>query len=84
MEVEVDQNVSDVQTCGWRCGDVSEGHEHWSVVVRENGKLLGRLTPSGTANRLKIYAWVMSRETAERVSSEINAAGEYSATVVKF
>lgn len=70
--------------CGWKCGDENEEHKHYSVLVRENGKLLGRLTPLGTANRLKIHAAVLSNAKATRIAGEINDAGEFTATVTPF
>lgn len=59
-------------TCGWHCGDAVVGHRHFAVVIRENGKLLGRLCPDGTTSTRNIYAAVLSKATAERVAAEIN------------
>lgn len=59
-------------TCGWRCGDDAPGHRHFAVVIRENGKLLGRLCPDGTTSTRNIYASVLSKATAERIAAEIN------------
>lgn len=71
--------------CGWRCGDEAPDHKHYAVLVRElNGKLLGRLTPDGTATNRNIYASVFSKARAEDISQQINAAGDFKAKAVKF
>lgn len=70
--------------CFWRCGDDTVGHRHYAVVVRENGKLLGRLCPDGTATNRKLYAAILSRSRAEQVAEEINQAGEFSAHAIPF
>lgn len=61
----------------------------FAVLVRENGKLLGRLTPEwGTTNR-NIYAAMLTKEQAEKAAADINS-GEgnliegLSAKVIKF
>lgn len=70
--------------CGW-CDDTTPDHKHYSVLVRQlDGKLLGRLTPSGTTNSLKIYAAVLSRARANKISAEINNAGDYLAKTIEF
>ena len=58
--------------------------ESFSVLIRENGKLLGRLTPDGHATRNVIFAAAMTRETADRVAADINEAGTFTAKVIKF
>lgn len=75
---------TEVKPCFWRCGDETPGHEHYTVIVRENGKLLGRLAPGGTATLRKVHAALLSRATAERIASEINAAGTFTAKVAPF
>lgn len=60
-------------TCHWHCGDLTEGHEHWSVLVRENGKLLGRMTSDGGTTRNVMYAAPMSLERADKITADINA-----------
>lgn len=59
--------------CGWRCGDDDPKHVHYAVLLREKGKLLGRLTPNGGAARNTIYAAILSKARAEEVADEINA-----------
>lgn len=71
--------------CGWNCGDDSEGHKHYAVVCREkSGKLLGRLTPEGTATQRKLFASILSKARAQEIADEINAGGEFTAKVVLF
>lgn len=71
--------------CGWQCGDPAPDHKHHSVLVREDGKLLGRLTPNGTANQLKIYAAVLSHERASWIAGQINSADDnLTAKVIPF
>lgn len=70
--------------CFWGCGDHSTGHKHYSVLVREGGKLLGRLTPKGTATNRKIYAAVMSYGRATQIAHEINEGGVFTAKVIPF
>ena len=70
--------------CGWRCGDETPGHKHYTVLCYEGGKLLGGLTPQGGANRLKVHRAILGRERAERIAEEINAAGEFAAKVAPF
>lgn len=58
---------------------------HYAVLVREkDGKLLGRLTPDGTAVNRRIFAAMFTKEQADRVSEEINEEGSYQAKVIKF
>jgi len=68
--------------CPWRCGDATPDHQHFRILVREDGKLLGGLTPDGTANRLVIHQAFFSRDRADFIAADINAAGRFSATVV--
>lgn len=70
--------------CFWGCGDHSTGHKHYSVLVREDGRLLGRLTPDGTATNRKIYAAVMSYGRAMLIAHEINEGGVFTAKVIPF
>lgn len=72
-----------VTRCGW-CDDPEPGHEHYTVMAYENGKFVGRLTPEGGATRKKIFASVLSKERAERIASEINSAGVFTARAAKF
>ena len=44
-----------------------------TVIVREKGALLGRLTPEGYTTNRRIYAAVLSKARAEQITSEINA-----------
>jgi hypothetical protein len=75
-------------TCFWKCGDTVPGHEHYTVIVRENGRLLGRLAPGGRTTTRKIHASLLSKATATRISGEINgdndAGADLSAKVAKF
>lgn len=65
--------VEEYTACGWRCGDTKHNHKHFTVIVRENGKLLGRLTPEGYTTNRRIYAAVLSKARAEQITSEINS-----------
>ena len=61
--------------------------QHYTIIVRDakNGKLLGRLTPEGTATKRVIYAAMLgSKEQADQIAAEINAGDEFTATVRKF
>ena len=61
--------------------------DYYTVMIRENGKLLGRLTPDGTTTRLVIYAAMLSREQATKVAADINKRPMYpgiTAKVAKF
>jgi len=58
--------------------------DRWAVVVRQNGKLLGRLTPEGTATRKNIFAAMFPRERAERVAADITAGGTFTAKAIPF
>ena len=60
--------------------------QHYTVIVRDakNGKLLGRLCPDGTATNRVIYAAMLSKNQAEEIAADINAGGEFTATVRKF
>lgn len=60
-------------SCGWNCGDIEPGHKHYTVIVRENGRLLGRLCPDGTTTRVKIHAAILSRAKADKIAERINA-----------
>lgn len=76
--------MTNTQACFWRCGDSAPDHEHYTVIVRENGKLLGRLCPDGTTTNRKVHAALLSLATADRIASEINDAGTFTARVAKF
>ena len=65
--------VEEYTACGWRCGDTEPEHKHFTVIARENGKLLGRLTPDGYTTNRRIYAAVLSKARAEQIASEINS-----------
>ena len=59
--------------------------KHYSVLIREkDGKLLGRLTPDGTAVKRNIYAAMFTKEQADFISDEINEKGAYLAKAIKF
>lgn len=45
----------------------------YSVLVRENGKLLGRITPDGTTTNRKIFASIFTKEQAENLAADINS-----------
>lgn len=62
-----------VKGCPWRCGDDEPAHKHYAVLVRENGKLLGRLTPEGGATSRNIFAMILSKARATEIAGEINA-----------
>jgi len=70
-------------TCSW-CEDPQPDHQHYAVLVREGGKLLGRLTPSGTCTQRKIHAAILSQARATEVAASINSEGNFVATVIPF
>jgi hypothetical protein len=70
--------------CGWKCGDADPEHQHYAVLAYEGGRLLGRLTPQGTVNRLKVHAAILSKSRAEHIAAEINEAGSYTAKAIPF
>ncbi|GAA3145486.1 hypothetical protein GCM10020255_024470 [Rhodococcus baikonurensis] len=76
------------ETCFWKCGDTAPDHEHYTVIVRENGRLLGRLAPGGRTTTRKIRASLLSKATATRIAGEINgdkdAGADLCAKVAKF
>ena len=56
----------------------------YAVLVRENGRLLGRLTPEGTATKRNIFAAMFTKEQADEIVEEINSAGTFDAKTIKF
>lgn len=76
--------MTTTDACGWRCGDATPDHRHYTVIVREHGKLLGRLCPDGTATNRKVHAAILSHAKAERIAREINSAGSFTAHVAPF
>ena len=56
----------------------------YAVLIRENGKLLGRLTPEGTATNRNIFAAMLTKEQADEIVEEINSAGTFTAKTIKF
>ncbi|WP_378741451.1 hypothetical protein [Nocardia brasiliensis] len=74
-----------VTGCGWNCGDETVGHHHYTVVVRNYGRLLGRLSPTGHTVHRKVHAAILSRATAELLAQRINdEPDEVTATVRRF
>lgn len=69
--------------CYW-CEDEDPEHKHYAVLVKEDGKTLGRLTPKGTATRLNIYATIFSKARATEIAQEITDNGVFSAKAIKF
>ena len=69
--------------CGWNCGDEKPGHKHYCVLIRENGKLLGRLCPDGTAVNRKLYAAILSHKRASEIAQEINDNPPFSGITAK-
>lgn len=59
--------------CGWRCGDDAPDHKHYAVLARENGRLLGRLTPQGATTNRRLFAAVLSKARAEEIARAITA-----------
>ena len=59
---------------------------HYTIIVRDakTGKLLGRLCPDGAATNRVIYAAMLGKNQAEEIAADINAGGEFTATVRKF
>ena len=68
--------MTETAPCAW-CGDTTPGHKHYPVLIRENGKLLGRLTPDGYAVNRKLFASVFGKARATEVAEEINAQPPY-------
>ena len=68
--------MTETAPCAW-CGDTTPCHKHYSVLIRENGKLLGRLTPDGYAVNRKLFASVFGKARATEVAEEINAQPPY-------
>lgn len=59
--------------------------KHYAVLVRElDGRLLGRLTPDGTAVKRNIYAAMFTKEQAREIANEINEGGEFRAKAIVF
>lgn len=64
----------------------------FAVLVRSNGKLLGRLTPEGGVTNRVIYAAMLDKNQAEQVAEEINsgvnlddeAPSNLTAKIIKF
>lgn len=65
---------------------------YFAVIVRANGKLLGRLTPEGGVTNRVIHSCMFDKERADEVAEEINngvnlddeAPGGLTAKVIKF
>ena len=80
------RDMTETTPCVW-CGDTTPDHKHYAVLIRENGKLLGRLTPRGGTAHNTIYAAVLSKARATEVAEEINAQPPYpgiTARVIRF
>jgi hypothetical protein len=64
----------------------------FAVLVRANGKLLGRLTPDGHVTNRVMQAAMLSKKAAEQIAGEINsginldddAPSQLTAKVIKF
>lgn len=64
----------------------------YAVLVRADGKLLGRLTPEGGTTNRVLYAAMFTEEQAKSIAEEINtgvnlddeAPSNLSAKVIKF
>lgn len=54
------------------CGDTAPEHKHYAVLIRENGKLLGRLGSRGTVTNRNIRAVILGKARAEQIAAEIN------------
>lgn len=67
------------KTCGWRCGDTTENHKHYAVLVRDldKGKLLGRLSSDGSVTNRNIFAVVLSKARATEIAEEISNSTEF-------
>lgn len=73
-------------TCFY-CKETDPGHGHFAVLVRENGRLLGRLTPKGGVTNRNIFAWILNRSRADEITAQINAGdagGEFTAKTIPF
>ena len=70
-----------------RCGDTAPGHKHYSVLIRENGKSIGRLGTDGYAVNRKLFAYIFGKARATEVAEKINAQPPYpgiTAHVIRF
>ncbi|MBF6213148.1 hypothetical protein IU469_30870 [Nocardia puris] len=71
--------------CPWRCGQTAEGHRHYAVLCRDlDGRLLGRLTPDGSATTRNVHAAILSKDTATRIARNITAMGAFTARAIPF
>lgn len=58
----------------------------YTIIVRDakNNKLLGRLTPEGTATNRVLFAAMFDKDQADEIAADINSGGEFTAKVKKF
>lgn len=64
--------MSEERTCGWNCGDPTADHKHFAVLVRRDGKLLGRLARNGTTTNRNLFAVIYSKAKASEIAGQIN------------
>lgn len=61
-------------------------NQKYTIIVRDakSNKLLGRLTPEGTATNRVLFAAMFDKDQADEIAADINAGGEFTAKVKKF
>lgn len=57
------------KSCYW-CDEPGD-HPHYTVMIYQNGKCLGRLGTKGQIVRLKIAALVLGKERADELAEEL-------------
>ena len=80
------RDMTEITPCGL-CGDAARGHKHYAVLIRENGKSIGRLGTDGCAVNRKLFAYIFGKARATEVAEEINAQPPYpgiTAHVIRF
>lgn len=68
--------------CGM-CGATGD-HQHYAVVIYDDGDELGRLTPDGTTSTDKVRSAVLTKSRASGIAEEINTSATLSAQAVPF
>lgn len=63
-----------MENCSWHPGESCDG-KHYTVLIREKGKLLGRLTPDWATTNRKIHAAVLTHRQALDAAEKINTPG---------
>ena len=58
----------------------------YTIIIRDakSNKLLGRLTPEGTATNRVLFAAMFDKDQADEIAADINSGDEFTAKVTKF